>query len=139
MKANCSCDSPYHLTQAPLSRKKRIIGNGTKKAANCGKLRSSFSALFDSGSQISSLSLRKEHGSRRQCQMALHYLTLPTPVVPVNMTDLFTTSSFSIRNPYLTVSTVGTSRSKYGISGLYLNDGIIFSHGSRRRVSKSTK
>lgn len=66
-------------------------------------------------------------------------LTLPTPVVPVNMTDLLIASSFSIRKPNRTVSTVGTSRSKYGISALYLNEGMIFSHGSRRRVSKSTK
>ena len=66
-------------------------------------------------------------------------LTLPTPVVPVNMTDLLIASSFSIRKPNRTVSTVGTSRSKYGISELYLNEGMIFSHGSRRRVSKSTK
>ena len=38
--------------------------------------------------------------------------TFPTPVVPVNITDLLIASNFSIMNPYLTVSTVGTSKSK---------------------------
>ena len=70
---------------------------------------------------------------------ALETLTLPTPVVPVYITDRLIARSFSMRKPYLTVSTVGTRRSKYGISALYLNDGMIFSQGSSRRVSKSTK
>mmetsp|Transcript_8700 Transcript_8700/g.26129 ORF Transcript_8700/g.26129 Transcript_8700/m.26129 type:complete len:209 (+) Transcript_8700:8249-8875(+) len=53
---------------------------------------------------------------------------LPTPVSPVKSTDLLPSRYVESSQLNLTVSTVGTSMSKNGISGLYSNFGTISSH-----------
>jgi len=67
-------------------------------------------------------------GSLSCARLSTMMTLLPTPVSPVKSTLFSTSIRISSRNEKRTVSSVGTSISKYGFFSSYTNSGTLLSH-----------